>query len=63
MKDGEPCGKKKCLKETNPDAENPEFRGHYLGTPFVYEECWYSCYLCCREKPDGDEVLYFSQIS
>ncbi len=48
MKDGEPCGKKeKCLKETNPFAEDPENRGKFLGKPYIFEECWMACHFCC----------------
>src|SRR4030042_4137304 len=48
MKNGEPCGKTKCLKETNPG--HLEHGGHFLGTPFVYEDCWIACHFCCEGK-------------
>ncbi len=59
MIDGQPCGKTKCLKETNPNAENPKFRGQFLGKPYIYEECWHSCYLCnlnLKEEGEDDSI-------
>ena len=56
MIDGQPCGKTKCLKETNPDAENPKFRGQFIGKPFIYEECWHSCYLCNLESENKEDI-------
>lgn len=44
----------RCLKET--DVGN----GFFLGTPFVYEDCWMACHFCKeelehqeKEKNDG----------
>jgi hypothetical protein len=42
MKNGDPCTKERCLKETNHDYKP----GVYLGKPFVYEDCWLACEFC-----------------
>ena len=61
MKTGDKCNKTRCLKETN----HEELPGHFLGTPFVYEEFWLSCYFCtegekeCEDDPTKKEGLIF----
>ena len=47
------CKKDYCWKETNHNAVDPSKRGHYVGTPFVYEECWLACYFCREEDKEN----------
>ncbi len=40
----ERCRGRRCLKETNPKFHP----GSFLGTPYVWEDCWLACHLCDR---------------
>jgi len=44
------CRVKRCFKEVNPDSEDAEMRGYFIGKPFVFEEQAYACFLCRREQ-------------
>jgi hypothetical protein len=58
MKNGDPCNKERCLKETNHDYKP----GVYLGKPFVYEDCWMACIFCSGEVSAEDAQGSVEQV-
>ena len=65
MKNGDKCNKERCLKETN----HHNIPGHFLGTPFVYEDFWMACVFCMEGmdvelqlRGEADRVSSVSRI-
>lgn len=46
---------KNCLREVSPGC------GEFFGTPFVYDENWFGCFLCKREEQHQKELVEYEE--